>query len=41
VTDNINVFYTNFKHFNKIPIFLDNKEFLVKSLTEPVLGAKA
>ena len=37
----MSVFYSNFKNFKKLPIFIDNQDFLLKTITEPVLGVKA
>ena len=41
ITDIMSVFYSNFKNFKKLPIFIDNQDFLLKTITEPVLGVKA
>ena len=41
ITDIMSVFYSNFKNFKKLPVFIDNQDFLLKTITEPVLGVKA
>ena len=41
ITDIMSIFYSNFKNFKKLPVFIDNQDFLLKTITEPVLGAKA
>ena len=40
ITECISQFHNNLNYFKKIPIFIDNKDFILKSLTEPILGAK-
>jgi hypothetical protein len=41
ITEIISIFYSNLKNFKKLPVFIDNQDFLLKTITEPVLGVKA
>lgn len=41
ITEVISIFYSNLRNFKKLPIFIDNQDFLLKTITEPVLGVKA
>ena len=41
ISEVISIFYSSFKNFKKLPVFIDNQDFLLKTITEPVLGVKA
>ena len=41
ITEIISMFHSNYSYFRNLSIFIDNQDFLFKTITEPVLGVKA
>ena len=41
ILDIINMLSQNINRFQKLPVFKDNQDFIVKTITEPILGIKS